>query len=87
MSLSDPAGPRATGDTTPAGDPDDVTRQRLLALLESEIGKAAADALARGTDPGSLAAYVDSRAALLRAEIAAASAAREDGADRGDDTA
>lgn len=87
MSLSDPADPRAAAGTTPAAEADDVTRQRLLALLESEIAKAADAALARGTDPGSLAAYLDSRAALLRAEIAAGSPAGEDGADRGDDAA
>ncbi len=88
MPLSDPADPRTTAGPTPAGEPADVTRQRLLELLESEIRKAADGALARGADPGSLSAYLVSRAALLRTEIAAASrAAGDDGADRGDDAA
>lgn len=80
MPMTDPDDPQVSGD--------DVAQQRLLALLEHEIAKAAAGALARGTDPGALARYVDSRAALLRAEIAAGSRpSGEDGTDRRDDAA
>ncbi|MEV4411974.1 hypothetical protein [Catellatospora sp. NPDC049609] len=79
-------------DPQPSGDGgalDDATRERLLALLQAELSRAGAEALARGVSPAALASYLDERAALLRARIDEASAARgaavEDGPDRRDD--
>ncbi|GHJ48945.1 hypothetical protein Cs7R123_62870 [Catellatospora sp. TT07R-123] len=48
---------------------DDGTRERLAALLKSELGRAGDEARARGMTPQELSAQLDARIARLRAQI------------------
>jgi hypothetical protein len=74
-------------DARPAGkEIDENTRQRLFEVLHRELAASSQDALTRGVPPERLAALLDERAALLRAQIWQLTAA-EDVTDDADDTA
>ncbi len=62
--LTGPAEPRAEEEVP------DLGRQRLLAILQRELARASAEALARGVPKEALADYLSERMSLLLREIA-----------------
>jgi uncharacterized protein YceH (UPF0502 family) len=53
---------------------DAATRERMLTVLQGELGRASDDVLAHGMSPEELAAQLDERIARLRAQITELSA-------------
>ncbi len=68
MASTDPSVDPAPEAKPTGGEVDEALRQRLFAVLHRELTTGCRQALARGITPERLAAHLDERTALLRAQ-------------------